>query len=150
VSHVLERLRREFFIDTCIFIYAAGADHPLKQPCVEILRAVADGRIRAVIDVEVVQEILYRHQRIGQIEEGLKIARQALAIAHVVYSIEEEDVRFCLEMFGKYAKKGVKARDLIHVAVMNRMGISDIISADKDFDEVEGIRRHDPLEWVRG
>ena len=59
-------------------------------------------------------------------------------------------MQFCLRMLRRYAKKGVKVRDLIHVAVMNRMGISDIISADKDFDEVEGIRRHDPLEWVRG
>jgi hypothetical protein len=36
------------------------------------------------------------------------------------------------------------ARDLIHVATCLQEGISDIVSPDRGFDAVPGIRRIDP------
>ena len=45
---------------------------------------------------------------------------------------------------------GVSARDLVHAAVMQRLGVSRIISADTDFDRLEGMDRLDPIrieEW---
>ena len=48
------------------------------------------------------------------------------------------------------ATDGVSARDLVHAAVMQRLGVSRIISADTDFDRLEGIDRLDPIrieEW---
>ena len=46
---------------------------------------------------------------------------------------------------------GISARDLVHAAVMQRMGADRIISVDTDFDRLPGITRLDPLrveEWV--
>lgn len=43
------------------------------------------------------------------------------------------------------------ARDLIHVAVMNRLGVTRIVSTDRDFDDIFGIERLDPMlvdEWA--
>lgn len=34
--------------------------------------------------------------------------------------------------------------DCVHAAIMKRAGITDIISADKDFDKITWIRRLDP------
>ena len=138
---------RRVFLDTCIFMYAAGRKHPLKEPCLEVLRAVAQGKVRGVIDTEVIQEILYRHQRLNLLEKGVRMARNALTIAHETLSVEEEDVRNYIELFEKYASKGIKARDLVHAAVMIRAGIEEIISVDKDFDEIERIRRIDPRSF---
>ena len=45
---------------------------------------------------------------------------------------------------------GVSARDLVHAAVMRRLGVDRIISADTDFDRLEAIERLDPAhmdEW---
>jgi predicted nucleic acid-binding protein len=42
------------------------------------------------------------------------------------------------------------ARDLIHLAVMNRLGTTRIVSADSGFDKVHGMERLDPMkvdEW---
>ena len=54
------------------------------------------------------------------------------------------DARKAVELFKQYAKQGVKARDLIHVAVMSNNGLMKIISTDAHFDRVEGIVRLDP------
>ena len=48
------------FIDTSIFMYAAGKEHPHKEPSVNLLRLIAMGEIDAVINVEVLQEIFHR------------------------------------------------------------------------------------------
>jgi len=48
------------FIDTNIPMYAAGTPHPLRDPCQAIIRAVAEGKLEAVTDAEVLQEIRYR------------------------------------------------------------------------------------------
>ncbi|MBW2740444.1 MAG: type II toxin-antitoxin system VapC family toxin [Deltaproteobacteria bacterium] len=49
----------EYFIDTNIFMYAAGKPHEFKQPCVDILSRIQSGELKAAIDTEVFQEILY-------------------------------------------------------------------------------------------
>ena len=44
----------------------------------------------------------------------------------------------------------VSTRDLVHAAVMQRLGANRIISADTDFDRLTGIDRLDPArveEW---
>lgn len=44
----------------------------------------------------------------------------------------------------------LSARDLVHLAVMRRLGVKRIISADRGFDGVPGIERLDPArfgEW---
>ena len=40
----------------------------------------------------------------------------------------------------------LSARDLLHVAVMRRLGAARIASADRDFDAASGIRRPDPAQ----
>ena len=47
----------EYFIDTNIFMYAAGKPHEFKEPCIDILSRVQSGKLKAGIDTEVFQEI---------------------------------------------------------------------------------------------
>ena len=42
------------------------------------------------------------------------------------------------------AHPGLAARDLVHVATCLQEGIRDIVSPDRGFDTVPGIRRVDP------
>ncbi|MDP7111874.1 MAG: type II toxin-antitoxin system VapC family toxin, partial [Myxococcota bacterium] len=64
----------QVFLDSNVFLYAAGADHPHKVPCVEIVRAVSEGRLKANTSAEVVQEILYVYLRRGLREEAVRLA----------------------------------------------------------------------------
>ncbi len=48
------------FIDANVPIYAAGREHPYKQPCARILRILADDPQAFVTDSEVLQGLLRR------------------------------------------------------------------------------------------
>ncbi len=135
------------FVDTNVPMYAAAAAHELREPCRKVPEAIRTGEIEAVIDTEVVQEILHRYGRMGLYGEGARMARDVPAMASVVYPVEREDAEQSVELFERLGSRGLRARDAVHAAVMLRRGIREIISADTHFDPVEGIRRIDPREF---
>ncbi len=97
---------------------------------------------------EVLQEVLYYYLRRGQREQALQVMeRFDEVLANRVESVTREDV---LRAASRDFPPGVESRDRIHLAVMERLGITQIVSADQGFDLVAGIERLDPLalpEW---
>ena len=49
---------------------------------------------------------------------------------------------------GKLANehRGLSTRDLLHLAVIHRLGVTRIVTADADFDRVPGIVQLDPAD----
>jgi predicted nucleic acid-binding protein len=62
------------FIDTNVFLYAAGGVHPQRARCVQVLQSIADGKLNATINSEVIQEILYVLSRRGRLDDALTLA----------------------------------------------------------------------------
>ena len=54
----------------------------------------------------------------------------------------------CSVLGEKYPQ--ITPRDWLHLAVMLNNGITEIISADSHFDDIEGVTRLDPREFVQG
>ena len=137
------------FIDANVPIYAAGREHSYKQPCARILRTVADNPQLFATNAEVLQELLHRYLASGRWTLGREVVRAfAEAMLGRIEPVHAEDVTLAAELADRYA--GVSARDLVHAAVMQRLGADRIISADTDFDRLEGIYRLDPArieEW---
>lgn len=131
-------------LDVNIPMYAAGRDHPYKEACAWVMTQVAERRLDVVIDTEVIQEILYRYGGLKQWETATALATSLLDLVPVVYAVSLADARVAVRLFGQYAPQGVKARDLIHVAVMHNHGLTRIISTDQHFDQIAGIVRVDP------
>jgi predicted nucleic acid-binding protein len=52
--------------------------------------------------------------------------------------VEEEDFKPVEKYLLKY---GLKPSDAIHLATMEKAGISNIVSEDREFDRVKGIKR---------
>lgn len=130
------------FIDTAVVMYAAGGEHPLRVPCQRLLEQVADGRFEAVTSVEVIQEILHRFTAIRRAATGAAIARDALDLFAPVLPVTHAVMRRMPELVE--AHPTLAARDLVHVATCLQEGIRDIVSPDRGFDTVPGIRRLDP------
>ena len=139
------------FIDANVPIYAAGGDHPYKEPCARILRRVAEDPQPFVTDSEVLQELMHRYLASGRWLLGLEVLRAFAETLHGrIEPVLADDVLAAAELADRHSD--VSARDLVHKAVMQRLGASRIISADTDFDRIEGIDRLDPsrvLEWER-
>ena len=137
------------FIDANVPIYAAGRDHPHKEPCGLILGMVAEKPDSFVTNSEVFQELLHRYLATGRWTLGREVVNSfAELMTGRIESVYPQDVLLAAEMADEH--QGVSARDLVHAAVMRRLYIGRIISADRDFDRVSGIERLDPLrieEW---
>lgn len=133
------------FLDANIPMYASGGGHPLQASAVAVLAAAGEHPESFITDAEVLQEILhrYRSQRLwgrGRLvfeEFGNLMSRSTIPVT-------ADDVRAAARLGEEYHKPD--ARDLIHIAIMIRRGISDIVSADRGFDDVSGIERLDPSD----
>lgn len=121
-------------IDSDIFMYAAGAEHPHKKPSLTFLERVARGDIEAAVDAEVLQEILHRFRTINRWRDGRHVydlARRIVEVVGAARALLDGDDRLI-------------ARDALHVAVASLHAADAICSYDRDFDGIEGIRRIEP------
>ena len=130
------------FLDTNVFLYAAGTAHPEKDACVHVLRRVADGSLEATTNSEVVQEVLYVLVRRGRREDGMALARRVAALFPDLLPVTRDDALGACDLLERYPKLSV--RDAVHAASMIRNGIKRVISVDGDFDQIREIRRIEP------
>lgn len=135
-------MTRKVFIDANVPMLAAGSDSPRKQDSIEFLKRVAAGKVVGVTSAEVFQELLHRYLTGHQVAKGLGAYDQLRRIVHEAHAVEIDDVDRARELAEKY--HGATARDLLHVAVMERRGIKRIATYDEDFDAFEEVERVDP------
>ncbi len=143
----MNRSSEFYFIDANIPMYAAGSEHPLKAPCKSILEAIAQNKIMAVTDAEVLQEILHRYSALRRHEQGIDVCRTFLKVVPTVLPVTVADIHQAMDVIGRFPR--LQARDALHIAVMLRRSISHVITADRHFDGIPGIQRVDPVEASR-
>lgn len=129
-------------LDTAIFMYAAGADHPLKDPCRLVLERVRLGELDATTSAEVIQEILHRFVAIRKPEIGVGIARRSLVLINPVLPLTHAVVQRVPDLVLRYP--GLTSRDLVHVATCLEHGFDGIVTTDQGFDVVSEVQRLDP------
>lgn len=135
------------FVDANIPIYASGRPHPLKQPCAELLTWAARRPERVLTDAEVLQELLHRYRGAAQPEQGLSTLDDFAALLRGrVVAVEARDVLVARRLVAGVDER-LSARDLLHLAVMRRHDCDRLVSADRVFDVVAGVRRLDPGRW---
>jgi hypothetical protein len=128
-------------VDSNVPMYLVGAGHPHKVDAQRLLeRAISDGE-RLVTDAEALQEILHRYAAIGR-RDAIQPAFDALlGVVDEVFSISEDHALRARTLL--LGQPRLSARDAIHVAVMEEQGCETILTFDRGFDAVPGIRRFD-------
>lgn len=143
-------MRQAAFIDVNIPIYAAGREHRYKEPCARVLMIVERRPLEFVTSVEVLQELVHYYLASRRWEIGREVLRSFSEIMHDrIEPIYEEDILLAGNLADYHPH--VSTRDLVHAAVMKRLGADRVISADTDFDRLPGITRLDPSdveEWA--
>lgn len=133
------------FLDANVPIYAAGRPHPLKAPCAQLLLYIAERPESFVTDAEVLQELLHRYLALRLWPQGREVFRRFCDLMRErVEPVYQEDVETAAALADQYPD--LPARDLLHAAVMDRLGIQRIISADADFDRLTAMERLDPAD----
>ena len=137
------------FIDANVPIYAAGRDNPNKRPCARVLMMAAEHPRSFVTDVEVLQELLHRYLASGRWALGRAVLQSfAEVMEGRIEPVYVRDIHLAAGMADSHP--GISARDLVHAAVMQRLGVSRTVSVDTDFDGLPGVTRLDPArvdEW---
>ena len=126
-------------VDSNVPMYLVGAAHPHKTDAQRLLERFAMDNRRLVSDVEVLQEILHRYVAIGR-RDAIQPAFEALlSTVDDVLPVTVETLKRARDVV--LGSATLSARDAIHVAVMRQHGIEEILSFDRGFDEVPGIKR---------
>jgi predicted nucleic acid-binding protein len=130
------------FLDTNVFLYAAGGGHELREPCRRLLHRVGEGEVVATTSSEVVQEVLYVVARRGRTQEALALARAILDLFPDLLAVGRPEMTLACDLLERYT--GLPVRDAVHTATMLTHDIGELRSADTHFDQVREIRRLSP------
>ncbi len=127
------------FVDSNVPMYLVGSDHPHKADARRQLERLISEGARLVTDVEVLQEILHRYVAIDR-RDAIQPAFDALlGVVDEVFPVDLREVERAKTIV--LGRRHLSARDAIHVAVMEREGVSRILSFDSGFDGYPGLTR---------
>lgn len=136
-----------YFLDANVLMYAAGAAHPLREPCREALTRAVEQEVSLVTDAEVLQEILHRYFSIGRAEIARAVYESAVRLCDDVLPIDERHTSRALELLLENSE--LSPRDAIHIASMEDRGLDCLLSTDRDFDAVAQVERIAPADFLR-
>ena len=129
-------------VDTNVLVCALGREHPLRAACRRVLAWGAANQGELTTDAEALQELLHFYGTRGEAGKGAAAVRECLAILPGPLAIAAAEVQEAAALV--LASPRLSTRDAIHAAVVRLHGPDAIISADRDFDEVPGLRRLSP------
>jgi predicted nucleic acid-binding protein len=136
------------FVDANVPIYAAGRPHPLKEPCARILRLAAERPRTFFTDAEVLQELLHRYLALRLWLQGREVLERFSTIMHGrVEPVYAADVEAAAGLVDRHVSSGLSARDLLHAAVVMRVGATEVVSADRGLGRLSEIELLEPRDF---
>lgn len=117
------------FVDTNVFMYAVGRDHPLRSEARRFFDRALEEELVLATSAEVLQEMLHAYLPVGRtdtLDRALELTRRTTAS---VWSVEPDDVRFARTLAD--AHEGLGARDLLHLACCLRREVDDLQTYDR-------------------
>ena len=121
------------FVDTNVFMYAVGRQHPLRSKARGFfIEAVSDETSRLVTSAEVLQELLHAYHPVGRLMTLRHAFDLVLGSTHEVWPIEADDVRMARGIAETHV--GVGARDALHIACCRRRDVDTLKTFDRGLE----------------
>ncbi len=133
------------YIDSNIFIFAATDKGKVGQKCREIIGLINDKKIVCATSYLVVDEVIWVLKKSVGKDSAIKIIKAMLSMPIKWIKI---DKLIIIEMLDVFEKTTLDPRDSIHISSMKGVGLSVILSEDKDFNRVEEIERIDASKCI--
>ena len=127
------------FVDTNVFMYAAGAPHPLRTPARSFFDECRRLRRPICTSAEVVQELLHVYIPVARTETFAATLTLIRSLRVEVWPLEFEDVVLASELEKQAAT--LKARDLCHLASCRRRGVKRIKTFDRALEAASVLLR---------
>lgn len=116
------------FVDTNVFMYAVGREHPLRDEARAVFLDPSTAGSLAT-SAEVLQELMHAYLPVGRmdtLDAALELARARTA---AIWTVEAEDVELARSLVVRHP--GLGARDLLHLACMMRRGATGVRTFDR-------------------
>lgn len=131
-------------VDSNVLMYAAGTAHPNKKASLALLQRIAEAKVEAVLDAEVLQEVLHRYRAIGRWETGRELYDRIRRIFPAVIPVTAGILDVARRLLDEHPR--LMARDALHAAVCGEAGLEAICSYDRDFDQLPEVKRLEPSD----
>lgn len=130
-------------IDSNVLLRHLLGDHPdQSQRATNALAQIERGDLRGMLTVTVIFETVFTLERSYKREKAV-ISEALHAILEVPVMVIEERQRV-LEALNFYADLNLPFADAYHAAVTLDEGLDAVLSFDRHFDRIPGIRRLEP------
>ncbi|MGB8384804.1 MAG: type II toxin-antitoxin system VapC family toxin [Dermatophilaceae bacterium] len=130
------------FIDTTVLAHAMGGPSPRRTACQALVARAASSELVLHASTEAVQELLFHRMRVGDRDTAVVSARLVMGLC-ILHDVDREVMGRAIDLVGATMLGG---REAVHAATALHHGFGSIVSADRDFDGVPGLRRVDPAE----
>jgi uncharacterized protein len=117
------------FVDTNVFMYAVGREHPLREEAQAFFLEHAESGEVLVSSAEVLQELLHAYLPVNRIETLDAALTLAEARLGSIWPVEVEDVQLARSFIDAHA--ALAARDLLHLACCVRHGVTEVKTFDR-------------------
>jgi len=134
------------YVDSNVFFYAKIMDREYGKSCSHILRKITTGELEASTSALIPIEVANAMRKFGLEAEVVAEIRAIFSLGIDVCAIDPSDTQEAAEIF---SGSSINPYDCLHAAVMKRMGLNEIISADKEFDKIDWIARVDPNSMTK-
>lgn len=124
-------------LDTTVLVYAKGAEHPLREPCRELIAAIADGAVEATTSVEAIQEFVHVRSRRRDREDAAALGRDYAELLSPLLAVDQGHLHQGLALFERVEWLG--AFDAVLAAATIAAGARALVSADGGFAAVPGL-----------
>ena len=133
---------KSVFVDPSVLLLAVGTEHPLKDDCRAVLKAASRSEIRLHMSVEGGQEFLLHRLRRAERADAM---RQFDIVNGIVvwHAFDAEVLGRARDLMAAGVARG---REAVHAATALIAGFDSLVSCDRDFDGIPGLRRVEPRE----
>jgi predicted nucleic acid-binding protein len=129
-------------LDTTVLVYAKGAEHPLRNPCRELIAAIADRRLQATTTVEVIQEFVHVRAQRRNRADAASLGGDYTDLLSPLLMPTEAHLRHGFSLFEHSERLG--AFDAVLAASAIDVGARALVSADAAFATVPGLTHVTP------
>jgi len=130
------------FVDSTVAIHLVGDDERRTLDAQLLLERAITAGDRLVTDAAVLHEILQRQTDVGCPEAIEPTIELLLGVADDVLAVDEADVIRAKEML--YGPERLSPKNCLHLAVMERHGVTQIMSFDTGYDRYTAVSRLTP------
>jgi len=121
-------------LDTTVLVYAVGADHPFREPCLRLLSAAST--LRLTTTAAVIQELVHVRQRRRPRVDAIALGRAYLDLLSPLLEVPDVAVGDALDLLVQHPRLG--PFDAVLAAAAARARCTALVAADAAFTGLRG------------